>query len=343
MTTCAITMTALNDLAVITLTGSDATTFLQAQLTQDMAALGPDKAALAGYCTARGRLFASMVAVQQGDTDADGWLLITKADAALAFGQRLRMFVLRAKVDIEISETGVIGVRHCAPVPDAAGTTHGTATDAHTPAITVAGAPVSADTLTVPDAAPAYSVVRQNGQIWISVPQRDNAPEQRWWVLNADTAITPDDAANQAWQADDIAAGLPWIQAATQEAFIPQTVNMDLIGGVSFTKGCYPGQEVVARSHYRGTIKRRMAYARTEGFDGVDVHALPGADTFDANQPGRPSGRVVNAAINSGTLHVLMEVQLADLDTAAYRLGDENGPAVTVVSLPYSITPQANS
>ena len=71
-------------------------------------------------------------------------------------------------------------------------------------------------------------------------------------------ALTRTDA--DAWRAADLAAGIPWIGAATQDLFIPQTVNLELIQGVSFTKGCYPGQEVVARSHYRGTVKRRMAY-----------------------------------------------------------------------------------
>lgn len=318
MTNSTVSLVALNDLAVITLTGPDATSFLQSQLTQDVESLGPDQATLAGYCSARGRLFASMVAVQQAEDQSEGWILLAKADAAMAFAQRLRMFVLRAKVDVRISEDGVIGVR----VPESAN--------------------AASSELAVPDPVAAWGVVRRDGQIWIRVPERDDAPDQRWWLLNA-AGIDADasDAMLQAWQADDIAAGLPWIQAATQEAFIPQTVNMDLIGGVSFTKGCYPGQEVVARSHYRGTIKRRMAYAQGDAISLEAAGQLAGADTFDAGRPGRPCGRVVNAAVSNGALHVLMEVQLTDVNQADYRLESDDGHSVTVAPLPYPIVPDA--
>lgn len=308
----ALSLTALNDLAVITLTGTDATSFLQSQLTQDINVLGPDKAAVAGYCTARGRLLASMIVVQKGSDQSDGWLLLTKADAALSFGQRLRMFVLRAKVDVTVSETIVVGVRS-------------------------------------KQAAQPYTVERHDNQIWISAPVRDHAPYARWWLLDnqGGSAQALDDAAQtsaadiQSWQADDISAGLPWVQAATQEAFIPQTINMDLINGVSFTKGCYPGQEVVARSHYRGTIKRRMAYATGAPVPIESTHALIGSDTFDANRPGRPCGRVINAAVGSDALHVLIEVQLADLESADFRLESDTGPAITIAPLPYNILPDA--
>lgn len=321
----AFSLIPLTDLAVIRLTGADATSFLQSQLTQDIAALGSDRAALAGYCTARGRLLASMVAVQQGADADDGWLLLTKADCALAFAQRLRMFVLRAKVDVTISENAPIGVR--TPADSGA---QGTAL--------IPDGPI----LTLPEAVAPYSVIRQDELIWIRTPTSSPDGPTRWWLLTAgDVDIAPaEETALQAWQADDIAAGLPWVQAATQETFIPQTLNMDLIDGVSFSKGCYPGQEVVARSHYRGTIKRRMAYAQGSS-DAASAHDLVGVDTFDANNPGRPCGRVVNAAVAANTLHVLMEVQLSDLDSADFRLGSDDGPAVVVQALPYDILPGA--
>src|SRR3546814_15175444 len=87
---------------------------------------------------------------------------------------------------------------------------------------------------------------------------------QRWWLITDESDPAPSlPAGNTArWQADDIAAGLPWVQAATQDLFIPQTLNLDLIDGVSFTKGCYPGQEVVEPSNYRGTVKGRTPGGR---------------------------------------------------------------------------------
>lgn len=336
MTNTAFSLIPLTDLAVISLTGADATTFLQSQLTQDVSALDSDHATLAGYCTARGRLLASLIAVRQGTEPSDGWLLMTKADNALAFAQRLRMFVLRAKVDVTISDSAVVGVR-----------IHGSGSAGATGNTDVAAGHSSAHQglgLTLPDPASPYTVVRHNDEIRICAPGPVGAADTRWWLLNApDLDLEAPDTALLAWQADDIAAGLPWVQAATQETFIPQTLNMDLINGVSFTKGCYPGQEVVARSHYRGTIKRRMAYA-TGTVVGIDSdHDMVGADTFDANNPGRPCGRVINAARVADQIHVLMEVQLSDLDSADFRLGADDGPAVSITTLPYTIQPDVDA
>src|SRR5690606_1598918 len=133
------------------------------------------------------------------------------------------------------------------------------------------------------------------------------------------------------------------------DVFIPQTLNLDLIDGVSFSKGCYPGQEVVARSHYRGTVKRRMAYGVISAAVDIDAATLPGSDTFDAQDPQNPVGRIINAAKTEAanphadepamatTVHVLMEVQLADLGRADFRLGSADGPVIELRALPYSI------
>src|SRR5690606_20265238 len=113
---------------------------------------------------------------------------------------------------------------------------------------------------------------------------------------------------------------------------------LDLINGISFTKGCYPGQEVVARSHYRGTVKRRMAYGTAQVATDA-VESLTGQDVFDANgtHPDTPTGRIINAAQDGVTTHLLIEVKLADMTNAAYRLCEPNGPAVTLEALPYDI------
>ncbi|KAG1081140.1 hypothetical protein G6F40_015613 [Rhizopus arrhizus] len=125
---------------------------------------------------------------------------------------------------------------------------------------------------------------------------------------------------------------------AMADVFIPQTVNLELIQGVSFTKGCYPGQEVVARSHYRGTVKRRMAYG-TIADASLQGAALAGVDVFDATQPGEPIGRVVDAASEAGVASVLFETTLAALPAGDLRLGAADGPRIAAAPLPYSITP----
>lgn len=315
-------LTDLNDLAVIALTGDDATSFLQSQITQDLSSIGPATSALAGYCSARGRLLASMIVLQKNTEPSAGWLLLTKADAASAFAQRLRMFVLRAKVNVEISDLTVCGLS----------------------APRSGQAPENITSPDVPDDAPPYTVVRRDTHILIRTPSSESAKYARWWCLgDPGTDISTSETSLQAWQTEDIAAGLPWVQAATQDTFIPQTLNMDLIGGVSFTKGCYPGQEVVARSHYRGTIRRRMAYAVGAAGDISSVSDLPGSDTFNALKPDNPCGRVINAAISDDALHVLIEVQLADLDTADFRLGSGDGTAIAIHALPYQIQTDATA
>src|SRR3546814_19635531 len=120
---------------------------------------------------------------------------------------------------------------------------------------------------------------------------------QRWWLITDESDPAPSlPAGNTArWQADDIAAGLPWVQAATQDLFIPQTLNLDLIDGVSFTKGCYPGQEVVARRHYRGTVNRRTAVGLIAAPAGLDAGPLAAMDPFNARQTANPHGPILTA------------------------------------------------
>ncbi|MYN12174.1 folate-binding protein [Pusillimonas sp. TS35] len=310
----------LPDIAVVQATGSEAIAFLHGQLTQDIQGLPGGQARLAGYCTPKGRLLGSLViwkapVAAQGEDDPVAYALV-KSDIAAALTKRIAMFILRAKAKLQVTRLRVSG-------------------------LTVA--PTAQQPAGLPAQPNAWSVAQSEGATYICAPTAGNSAV-RWWVITQEHNGAPGEAAEPAagmhaqWQAADIAAGLPWIQAATQDLFIPQTLNFDLIGGVNFTKGCYPGQEVVARAHYRGTVKRRMAYGVANDASGADPSALPGVDTFDARQPDSPAGRIINAARADDTLHLLMEVQLSDLDDAQYRLGAADGPAIQLVTLPYSIT-----
>lgn len=181
---------------------------------------------------------------------------------------------------------------------------------------------------------------------WIAAPSAD-ATLRWWWVasdaqLEAAAPLAPvlGQVPPAQWHAADLAAGIPWITTATQDVFIPQTVNLDLIQGVSFTKGCYPGQEVVARSHYRGTVKRRMAFGTIAGAD-LSTESLAGQDVFDATQPGEPIGRIVDASRAHDTVSVLFETTLAALPEGDLRLASADGPRIAAAPLPYSLTPDA--
>ncbi|NYT86051.1 YgfZ/GcvT domain-containing protein [Pollutimonas harenae] len=328
--------TPLSDLAVIEISGADAASFLHGQLSHDMSSLAPGQARLAGYCTAKGRLLGSMVVWSVISAEVPVLRALIKADIAESIVKRLSMFVLRAKAKLSVTPIQVLGL----------------SLD-HSPGEPAEAAPIQADTMLAEQAAKLpgnplpFTVVHTDAGDWIAAPRADGAAV-RWWLAAANT-LNPDgwpDAANTRWQAADIAAGLPWVQTATQEVFIPQTLNLDLIDGVSFTKGCYPGQEVVARSHYRGTVKRRMAYGLIQNATDIDAIALPGTDTFDDRHPENPAGRVINAAqtpaqvgtsVDMELIHILMEVQLTDLPEAQFRLGSASGPVIKIQPLPYSI------
>lgn len=312
----------LEDFSVFAAAGADALTFLHGQLTQDVTGLPVDAARLAGYCTAKGRLLATLVMWRGAPAADDAPQLygLVRQDLSAALIKRLSMFVLRAKVKLAPAPLHVAGVQ----------------------ADTAQAAALEAAAGALPRS--AWQRADLPSGTWIAAPSAD-ATLRWWWIASdeqlaaaAPLAATLGQAPAAQWHAADLAAGIPWITTATQDVFIPQTVNLDLIQGVSFTKGCYPGQEVVARSHYRGTVKRRMAYG-TIADAGVAGGALAGTDVFDATQPGEPIGRVVDAAATQGGVSVLFETTLAALPEGDLRLGAADGLRIAAQPLPYSITP----
>jgi folate-binding protein YgfZ len=135
------------------------------------------------------------------------------------------------------------------------------------------------------------------------------------------------------WEWTSIQAGIPTIVAATQEAFVPQMANFDLVGGVSFSKGCYPGQEIVARTQYRGILKRRMALAHLEGGD----RPAPGQSVYSPAFGEQAAGTIVSAArAPGGGFDALVVVQLESLATGDLHLGSPNGPRLEIRSRPPS-------
>jgi folate-binding protein YgfZ len=144
----------------------------------------------------------------------------------------------------------------------------------------------------------------------------------------------------QAWNWLEVQSGVPRIVAKTVEAFVPQMVNLELVGGVNFQKGCYPGQEIVARSQYRGTVKRRMFLA--EGDAPADV----GAEVYAPADPSQPAGQVVLAARLGGAggdRHAaLIEMKRALIDAGELRVGAVDGPALRLAPLPYEIPAEAD-
>jgi folate-binding protein YgfZ len=176
----------------------------------------------------------------------------------------------------------------------------------------------------------------------IRVADAFGAPRYQW-LTSAETAQTVTTAladalsvgSNDAWHLSEIHAGVPQIAKATQEQFVPQMINFELLGAVNFKKGCYPGQEIVARSQYLGKLKRRATLVTIP-----DLNAVAGAEVFATADPEQPCGMIVNAAPNgNGGIDALVEMKLAAIESGSVRLGSAQGPALTFLDMPYVLEP----
>ena len=306
----------LPDWGLIHACGPDAQTFLHGQLTNDLLHLSSDGAQWSGYCTAKGRMVAGFLVWRDG---GDGFYLST--DRALLPGlvKRLKMFVLRAKVAIEDCSERYAGLGIHGGIP----------TDLQEPMHVH-----RIDT-------PAGDILRSDWQV--SLPAVEGLSRSLMWVIPADIEKTvaasglPPAGAPQ-WMRLMVLAGEAWITQATQEAFVPQMINFDALDGINFKKGCYPGQEIVARAHYRGAVKRRM-YRAT-----VDAPAKAGDVLFASDLNGQESGLIALAAPAAGeagagtrSSEVLAVIQIQSHAVAEIRLGAPDGPLLRFAPLPYAL------
>jgi folate-binding protein YgfZ len=306
---------ALNDLShygLIRVEGDDAEQFLQGQLTNDMRMLTDDHSNLAGWCNAKGRMIASFRCFRH-----DGrFYLQTLSDAIPAILPRLSMYVLRSKVEIkDVSDEWVrIGLTgDCA------------------------------EALLQPffDELPeqANGVQQQDGMILIRLPGTIHRFEvigpcphlKELWQTAAGQARPVTDAF---WALHEIRAGIPTLYPQTRESFVPQMTNMQLIDGVSFTKGCYIGQEVVARMQYLGKLKRRMYLAHVD----TENSPQPGDELFaGGSTSGQGAGKVVDAQASGKGYDLLAVIEITSAEEDQVRLG-EDGPILQILNLPYSYT-----
>jgi folate-binding protein YgfZ len=271
----------LTHLALLGFAGGDAKAFLHNQLTSDVNHLAADDAQYAAWCSPKGRMLTSFVLFRR---DAD-YLALFSADLREFIQKRLQIYVLRSKVAIDdrSADHEIIGVSG----PRTADALQSAGLEAPTAAMDTAGA---ADASVICLNIRRYVVVAASG-----------AASRIWRELTASAA--PAGAPARQWL--DLAAGIPRIAEATREAFVPQMANFDKIGGVSFHKGCYPGQEVVARAKYLGKVKRHLYRAHAAG------PLAAGMSVFPAAAPGQPCGQIANAAAAPGggfdALAVLLE------------------------------------
>jgi len=293
----------LDQLGVIRALGPEAAKFLQGQLTQDFVLLGAAEARLAAFCSPKGRMQASFIGFKRSP---DEILLVCSRDLLAPTLKRLSMFVMRAKVVLsDASEAFALwGV---------AGET----------------APGLAD-------APWSHLNAADGRSWTRLYPAEGLaralcvapiPEGGAAEAPAGPAIDP-----AHWQWLEVMSGVVSITQPVVDAFVPQMVNYESVGGVNFKKGCYPGQEVVARSQFRGTLKRR-AY-RVAASEPLSA----GQDVFHDSDPDQPCGTVVAAAANpAGGWNALVSMQTKAVGSGLLTAGAIGGPAVSLLPLPYPL------
>jgi tRNA-modifying protein YgfZ len=296
----------LSDWGVARASGADAVTFLHSQLTHDVALLGEGGARYAAFCNAQGRMLANMVLWKQG---SEVWLAMPRSvmEATL---KRLRMFVMRAKCTLEdLSDSvGVWGV-------------WGDEASQHTSAVWTTAMVNDVTWVRLPDAhVHAVAGALAHTETRAGVPRA---------LVIAPEAPASIDASAAQWAWLDVSAALPWVTPETVGQLVPQMVNMESLDGVSFKKGCYPGQEVVARSQFRGAIKRR----------GERVHSAQpmraGDDVFAGDQA---VGVVVNAeASPRGGWDALVSMHLGQAEGQTLRAGAADGDILQRWGLPYAL------
>jgi folate-binding protein YgfZ len=290
--------------SVLTVEGDDAADFLQGQLTNDMSSLGATRALPTAYCTAKGRVIATLLLWPS----AAGICIELSTDLSEAVLKRLRMYVLRARAVLSDASSrkallGVAGSSAMAVLEQQLGLSVRKPYDcASRDAVTAIALPGERVLLAIDvDAAPAV------------------------WDALAPACTASGDAD---WARHTIAAGVPTITLPTSDAFTPQMLNLELLGAVSFAKGCYTGQEIVARTEHLGQVKRRLLRF------GCSDEVAPGQPVF---AEGNQVGTVINAAPLSAGDFELLAVVSTQSARARLRASDPDGPALKLLAVPYSI------
>lgn len=303
-------------MGLLAIGGSDAAKFLQGQTTCDMLQLAPGRTSLGAICNPKGRVVALFRAFRQ-----DGaFYLLLPTEIIEAVRKRLRMYVLRA--DVKIEDIG------------SAWTILGTGGAGLQAALEPFGIPVPAN----PD-----DIIFQADCLSIRIPAveadrlllliRNEKAEALRTELEAGARFTRTEPSR--WRLADIKAGIPWVGQAISEEFIPQMLNLDLLGGISFSKGCYTGQEIVARTHYLGNLKRRMFRLQSDG--GVEPQA--GAAIHTAEPEAQSIGMVVIAApAAEGSHQMLAVLNIAQARRGDLRLSESSDSRLSLLGLPYQST-----
>ena len=289
-------------LGVLRVEGEDAAKFLHGQLTQDFALLGEGEARLAAFCTAKGRMQASFIGFKRGPAEV---LLVCQRDVLAPTLKRLSMFVLRAK----------------AKLSDA------------TADFTLRG--VAGDTLKAlaPQAMAPWARTELGAATLVHLYPADGQPRALWIAPVGEALPAGLELSADLWEWGEVRSGVATLSAPVAEAFVPQMLNYESVGGVNFKKGCYPGQEIVARSQYRGTLKRRAFLVHGE------APMVAGQEVFQAADADQPAGTVAQAApAPGGGWDAIASLQISAAQAGGLHAGATDGPLLELLPLPYLLT-----
>lgn len=288
--------------------GEDARDFLQNQISNDLRGQTPEQGVFAAYCTPKGRMLANFIVIERR---GERLLLLPRALVA-PLQKRLSMYILRSKVTHRDASGSWVGMGLSGP-------------GAGEVLRAVLGL-VPQPELGVAHGDDAFAIALGEGRFDVFV-----APERASAVWRA-LAAKARPVASVVWDGLLVRAGIPVVLPETQDHFVPQMANMDVLHGISFAKGCYPGQEVVARAHWIGKVKRRLFLAH------VDATPALAQEVFSAAVADQAAGQVANLAPAPGggfdLLVVLREEAYAANDVS---LGERNGPRLSFMELPYAV------
>lgn len=301
----------LKHYGVIHLSGQDAAKFLQGQLTCDIREVENHGSRLGAHCNIKG----GMLTLYRVMTIPGGFLLRLNHDCLTSALQALNKYIIFSKATAEDVSQQFIGFGVMG-------------TDSHSVVQRLnTTLPEQIDEAVQITGATVIKVAPERYEIWL-----DNDHSADFLPL-LESTCTPGTLND--WYTAEISAGIPDLAPATQERFIPQMVNLQAIAGVSFNKGCYTGQEIVARLQYRGKLNRYMVAGTAE----VDRLPIPGDTLFTPNKPG--AGEVLQASwLHEGqTALIQAVVSKKEADEHSLHLHSEAGPALTLLPLPYTLDP----
>jgi len=308
-----LVMCDLSHQGLISVSGDDASDFLQGQLTNDIRDVSPQHSQLSAYCTPKGRMLANFRIFKRND---NFYLRLPRTQLEATI-KRLRMFVLMSKVSFEDNSDTLVHIGVSGPTAIEQLSTH------------ISELPEQVDDASQSD---GYTVIRLAGQHpRFEIVGELEAMQSLWQKLDVHAA--PVGAGP--WSVLDIQAGIPTIYPETSEAFVPQMINMHIINGISFQKGCYTGQEIVARMQYLGKLKRQMYRIYIKTNDEVKT-----GDTLYSGEStsGQGTGTIVDAQADvvEGGVEALAVVNISDAEKGKLQLHDENGPEIELRELPYA-------